>query len=78
MAPPSVTVSHPTSQPVTEYLDLTGTLAASKSVDLMARVTGYLESVNFKDGDLVEAGQLLFVIEPASYEQQLATGVGQR
>ena len=77
IAPPSVTVSHPTSKPVTEYLDLTGTLAASKSVDLMARVTGYLESVNFKDGDLVEAGQLLFVIEPASYEQQLALNQAQ-
>ena len=77
MTPPSVTVSHPTSQPVTEHLDLTGTLAASKSVDLVARVTGYLESVNFKDGDLVEAGQLLFVIEPASYEQQLALNQAQ-
>ena len=77
IAPPSVTVSHPTSKPITEYLDLTGTLAASKSVDLVARVIGYLESVNFKDGDLVEAGQLLFVIEPASYEQQLALNQAQ-
>jgi RND family efflux transporter MFP subunit len=77
IAPPSVTVSHPPSKPITEYLDLTGTLAASKSVDLVARVIGYLESVNFKDGDLVEAGQLLFVIEPASYEQQLALNQAQ-
>ena len=77
ITPPSVTIGHPTSQPITEYLDLTGTLAASKSVDLMARVTGYLESVNFKDGDFVEAGQLLFVIEPASYEQQVALNQAQ-
>ncbi len=77
IAPPAVTISHPTSQPITEYLDLTGTVAASKSVDLMARVTGYLESVNFKDGDFVDEGQLLFVIEPGSYEQQLALNQAQ-
>ncbi len=69
---PAVTVAHPSSQPVTEYLELTGTLAPSKTVDLVARVSGYLESVNFKDGDFVEAGQLLFVIEPEPYQQQLA------
>ncbi len=77
IAPPAVTISHPTSQPITEYLDLTGTVAASKSVDLVARVTGYLESVNFKDGDFVDEGQLLFVIEPAPYEQQLALNQAQ-
>ena len=72
IAPPPVTVSHPISQPVTEYLDLTGTTAASRTVDLMARVSGYLESVNFQDGAFVEKGQLLFVIEPPPYEQQVA------
>jgi len=69
---PSVTVSHPQLKPVTENLDLTGTVAASKSVNLVARVSGFLDSVNFKDGDFVEAAQLLFVIEPAPYQQQLA------
>ena len=72
IVPPPVTVSHPISQPVTEYLDLTGTTAPSKTVDLMARVSGYLESVNFQDGAFVEKGQLLFVIEPPPYEQQVA------
>jgi RND family efflux transporter MFP subunit len=70
--PPSVTVKSPVSQPVTEYLDLTGTLAPSKSVDLVARVNGYLESIDFKDGDFVEQGQQLFVIEPEPYRQQVA------
>jgi RND family efflux transporter MFP subunit len=69
---PPVSVSHPISQPVTEYLDLTGTTAPSKTVDLMARVSGYLESVNFQDGAFVDKGQLLFVIEPPPYEQQVA------
>ncbi len=69
---PSVTVSHPVLKPVTENLDLTGTVAASRSVNLVARISGFLESVNFKDGDFVDAGQLLFVIEPEPYRQQLA------
>ena len=69
---PSVTISHPISKPVTENLDLTGTVGASLSVNLVARVTGYLESVNFKDGDYVEKDQLLFVIEPKPYEEQVA------
>ena len=68
---PLVTVSHPTQEPVMAYLDLTGTAAASQSVDLVARVPGYLQSINFQDGAFVESNRLLFVIEPAPYEQQL-------
>jgi RND family efflux transporter MFP subunit len=71
-APPSVTVRHPAQEAVTDYLELTGTVNPTRTVDLMARVTGYLESVNFVDGAIVKEGQLLFVIEPAPYEQQLA------
>ena len=70
---PSVTVAHPRTRPVTEYLDLTGSVGASRSVDLVARVSGYLEAVKFADGAFVDAGQLLFVIEPGSYRQQLAS-----
>jgi len=71
-APPSVTVGHPSEQAVTDYLELTGTVTPSRTVDLVARVTGYLESVNFEDGAMVKEGQLLFVIEPEPYKQQLA------
>jgi RND family efflux transporter MFP subunit len=71
-APPSVTVRHPAQEPVTDYIELTGTVTPSHTVDLVARVTGYLQSVNFVDGAIVKEGQLLFVIEPAPYEQQLA------
>ena len=70
---PAVTVAHPLSRPVTEFLDLTGTVAASRSVDLVARVSGYLDAVKFADGAYVEAGQPLFVIEPEPYRQQLAS-----
>ena len=70
-ASPAVTVQAPRSEPVIEYLQLTGTVAASKSVNLVARVPGYLESVNFKDGAVVPEGELLFVIEKPPYEAQV-------
>jgi len=71
LTPPLVTVSHPVQESVTAYLDLTGTAAASQSVDLVARIPGYLQSVNFQDGAFVESNQLLFVIEPEPYVEQL-------
>ena len=71
--PPTVTVSKPLSLPVTDYLQSTGSVAASKTVDLVARVEGYLRSADFKDGSLVKAGDLLFVIEPEPYAAKLAS-----
>jgi RND family efflux transporter MFP subunit len=76
-SPPVVIVQTPVRQLVTENLDLTGTVAASRSVNLVARVSGFLESVEFKDGAFVEAGQLLFVIEPEPYRQQVALNEAQ-
>lgn len=70
-APPPVTVMVPAQEPVADAVELTGTVAASQSVDLVARVAGVLQSANFEDGSFVEAGQLLFVIEPTPYEQQV-------
>lgn len=70
--PTSVTVASPTEEPVAEFIDLTGTMSASRTVDLVARVSGYLRSADFEDGAIVEAGQQLFLIEPEPYEQQLA------
>ena len=66
--PPPVKVARPVVRPVTDYLEQTGSASAVASVNLVARVPGYLESVNFKDGSIVDKGDLLFVIEPASYE----------
>lgn len=68
---PLVTIAHPRSEPVTDYLELSGTVTAAQSVDLVARVPGYLQSYNFVDGSDVTNGQLLFVIEPAPYEEQV-------
>ncbi len=65
--PPKVTVAQPIQKPVTEYLEFTGNIAAVQTVELRARVEGYLEQVLFEDGDLVKKGDLLFQIEQAPY-----------
>jgi multidrug efflux pump subunit AcrA (membrane-fusion protein) len=52
--PPKVVVAQPLQQPVTLYLELTGNTQAFKSVDLVARVQGYLESIDYTDGAFVK------------------------
>jgi RND family efflux transporter MFP subunit len=69
--PPKVDVATPVLRPVTRYLEATGNTAAIKSVDLVARVQGFLESINYKDGDLVKEGATLFTIEPETYKLKL-------
>ena len=56
---------------VRDTVELDGTVAPSASVNMMARVAGVLEQVRFHDGDVVHKGQLLFTIEPATYQAQL-------
>lgn len=68
--PPEVTVSTPSEQPVTDSLDLTGTTAPIESVEVRARVQGFLERVDFKDGARVKAGELLFEIDPRTYQAE--------
>ena len=51
--PPKVEVALPVQRPITRYLDATGNTAPIKSVDLVARVQGFLESINYKDGTFV-------------------------
>src|SRR5262249_43125094 len=69
--PPKVTVAHPVQQPVTRYLEVTGSTAAVNSVDLVARVQGFLQEIHYKDGDRVKKGTVLFTIEPEPYEVKL-------
>jgi RND family efflux transporter MFP subunit len=69
--PPKVTVSQAVKQPVTDYLEFTGNTQAINTVQLKARVEGYLEKVFFKDGDQVKKGQLLFLIQQNTYEAKL-------
>ena len=65
---PPVTVSTPLVETIQEWNDFTGQFEAEESVEIRARVSGYLESVNFDDGQLVQKGDLLFVIEPRPFE----------
>ena len=69
--PPQVSVAQPVRQTVTDYLDLTGNAQSVNFVNLVARVEGYLDSNDFKDGAVVKQGDLLFVIEPEPYEAKL-------
>jgi RND family efflux transporter MFP subunit len=69
--PPKVTVAKPAQQPVTRYLDATGNTAAVNSADLVARVAGFVATINYKDGDEVKKGALLFTIEPEPYKVKL-------
>src|SRR5262245_66592005 len=71
-AAPSVTVSYPVEQEVTDYADYTGRTAAVDSVDVRAHVWGYLEKVNFKEGALVKKGDILFELDARPYEALLA------
>ena len=65
--PPKVTVSRPVRRAVTDTLEYTGKTQAVNTVQLVARVAGYLEQVFFRDGDLVKRGDLLFRIEQDTY-----------
>lgn len=66
--PPQVSVAKPLIETLREWSDFTGQFEAQNSVEIRARVSGYLESVNFTDGQLVQKGHLLFVIEPRPFE----------
>jgi len=66
--PPEVTVAHPIRKVVTRYLESTGTTEAYESVELRARVPGFLDQFNFKPGSAVKKGELLFTIDKRTYQ----------
>jgi len=68
---PKVTVAKPLRQSVMEYLEFTGNTQAVQSVNLPARVEGYLQAIKFKDGQHVKKDQLLFVIEQEPYKAKV-------
>jgi RND family efflux transporter MFP subunit len=76
--PPAVTVSKPLVKDMQEWSDFTGQFEARESVEVRPRVSGYLESINFTDGQLVKKGDLLFVIEPRPFELALETAKAQQ
>lgn len=68
---PKVIVQKPQIVELAEYVTQTGTTVSYNSVNLVARVEGYLESNNFTDGTFVKKGKELFVIQPKPYMDQL-------
>jgi multidrug efflux pump subunit AcrA (membrane-fusion protein) len=75
--PPKVVVTQPLQKPVTLYLELTGNTAPFRTVQLVARVQGYLETIDYKDGTAVTKGTQLFGIERDVYQAQLDQALAQ-
>jgi len=71
-SPMPVDVAAPLVKKVVEWDEYTGRFEAVKKVEVRARVSGYLESVHFADGQMVETGDLLFVIDPRPFDAALA------
>ena len=69
--PPAVTVSKPITQDVVDWDEYTGRLEAMESVEVRARVAGYLDRVHFKDGQIVKKGDVLYTIDPRPFERTL-------
>ncbi|WP_441238019.1 efflux RND transporter periplasmic adaptor subunit [Bradyrhizobium sp. 930_D9_N1_4] len=69
--PPKVDVATPVQRPVTRYVEATGNTAPIKNVDLVARVQGFLQSIDYQDGTFVKQGTQLFTIEPETYKLKL-------
>jgi multidrug efflux system membrane fusion protein len=75
--PPAVPVSRPVQQQVTDYVEFTGQTAAINAVNIIARVTGYLVKMPFKEGAEVKKGDLLFKVDPRPYQAQYDQVAGQ-
>jgi RND family efflux transporter MFP subunit len=69
-APLKVEIAQPIVREVVDYENFTGRTEAAQSVEIRARVTGYLEKVSFRDGEKVKKGDLLFEIDPRPYQSE--------
>src|SRR6266576_3721651 len=73
---PAVGVAHPVVKEIVDWDEYTGRLAAVDSVEVRARVGGYLDAIQFKDGQIVSKGDVLFVIDPRPFKAILAAAEG--
>src|SRR5580704_10806447 len=74
---PPVTVAQPTKRTVTDWDEFTGRFEAIEEVQVKARVGGFVTNVEFKDGDMVHAGDLLYIIDPRPFEAVSTQADGQ-
>jgi RND family efflux transporter MFP subunit len=77
VAPPPVTVAQPVKRTVTDWDEFTGRFEAIEEVQIRARVGGFVNSVEFKDGAIVHAGDLLYIIDPRPFEAVVLQAEGQ-
>ncbi len=75
--PPKVAVVVPVEQQVTSYFESTGNTAAVNTVDLVARVQGFVQAISYTDGDYVKKGTSLFTIEPEPYRLKVEAAKAQ-
>lgn len=75
--PPEVTVATPVVKTITEWDEYPGRVSPVHSVEIRARVGGYLQSVRFRDGAVVKEGSVLFVIDPRPYRATLKAAEAQ-
>src|SRR5438132_7846055 len=76
--PPVVTVSQPLPKDITDYDQYTGRVEAAETVEVRARVRGEVMKVGFKDGTLVQEGELLFELDPRTYKADLDVAVAKK
>ena len=77
MPAPQVSVANPLRQSVVDWDDFTGRFEAPEHVDVRARAGGYLQSANFREGQFVQKGQLLFQLDPRPAQAQLSAARAQ-
>jgi RND family efflux transporter MFP subunit len=75
--PPTVTVAKPIKKEIVEWEYFTAQTQAVDTVTITPRVTGYIDNITFKEGDIVNFGDLLFVIDPRPYQAALDQAKGQ-
>src|SRR5437868_4856339 len=68
LPPPQVTVSKPVEREVTDYHYYTGRIEAVETVEVRARVRGFLQKIHFKEGVEVHQGELLYEIDPRTFQ----------
>lgn len=75
--PPAVTVATPTARTVTDWDEFVGRFEAIQQVQIRARVGGFVDRIDFKDGAIVKTGDSLYLIDPRPYEATLLQARGQ-
>ena len=71
-APPKVNVAHPESRDYVEADEYNGWISAYQSVEVRARVSGHLQTINFTDGQIVQKDEVLFQLDPRPFEADVA------